>query len=95
MIHMWPEHLPGISTKRCTLIGHVGPQPQPRRNILAPEGFEPLTKGSMSNPPTNCTLWSPDLPYEKHTSEMYNYSSTHDLGLLAVLKWSSEVNELA
>jgi hypothetical protein len=24
MIHMFPVQLPGISTPRCTLIGHVG-----------------------------------------------------------------------
>jgi hypothetical protein len=33
------------------------PNPQPWRNTPAPEGFEPLTKGSRSNPPTKCTLW--------------------------------------
>ncbi len=44
---------------KCTLIGHVGLQPLTLdlRSNPTPEGFEPLTKRSKSNSPTNCTLW--------------------------------------
>jgi hypothetical protein len=38
----------GISMARCTLIGYVEPNPKMRRNTLAPEGFEPLTKDSAT-----------------------------------------------
>jgi hypothetical protein len=50
---------------KCTLIGHVGTQPPTTdsRSNPSPEGFEPLTKGSRSNPPTNCTLWLAARPW--------------------------------
>jgi hypothetical protein len=40
-----------------TLIEHVGSQPPTMnsRSNHTPEAFEPLTKGSRNNPPTNCT----------------------------------------
>jgi hypothetical protein len=39
------------------LIGHVGSQPPTTdsRSNPTPEGFESLSKGSRSNPPSNCT----------------------------------------
>ncbi len=59
MIHLcpdFPEYLP----QGVPWLDMWGPNPPPQRNIPAPLGFEPLTQGSISNPPTNCTLWRPD-----------------------------------
>ncbi len=53
-----------VSTLKCALNGHVGSQPltTDSRSNLTPEGFEPLTKSSWNNSPTNCTLWQPLVP---------------------------------
>ncbi len=52
---------PGISTTRCTLIGHVGTNPQARRNSPATLGSESLTKSTVCRPPSNCILCAPFL----------------------------------
>jgi hypothetical protein len=53
-----PPPPPQRNTPAC---GGLNPWPRvqqlPIHCTLAPEGFEPLTKGSMSNASTNCTLW--------------------------------------
>ncbi len=45
----------------CGTVGGLKPRVQQSSThcTLAPEGFEPLTKGSWATHPTNCTLWHP------------------------------------
>jgi hypothetical protein len=57
------------------------PSPQLRRNTLAPEGFEPLTKGSATlNPlyPSTWGVWTPDQGfYEQPSNQLYPMVPTH------------------